>query len=205
MSKINAFSRFFLPVLLAGLLIGVGVGLALDGGTANADGALENYPATNEASGLQTYYKRVAGWNFMPLASTTNYVGLNPGCMARIDSAGLGTFVYDLQLPHGAILDYLSLYYFDQSPAKITVSILAFNGAGGSSTIETLESAGSGGYGATGSGVFSHVVDNYNESLLIQAEIPEPGSTLQLCGVRLRYQFDISTNYLPSVLNMAAP
>jgi hypothetical protein len=179
-------------------------GFASSGRSVNAVSGGEGEALAAESGG-QTFYKRVAGWNFMPLASTTTFVGLNPGCMARIDNTGLGTFVYDLQLPNGANLDYLSLYYFDQSPQKITVSILAFDGTGGSTTVDTLESAGSGGYGATGSDVFSHIVDNYSESLLIQAEIPQSGSTLQLCGVRVRYQFDISSNYLPAMLNSAVP
>jgi hypothetical protein len=86
------------------------------------------------------------------------------------------------------------------------VDILAHDGAGNVTTIESLSSSGSGGFGATGSGVFAHLVDNYSESLMVQAYIPDAQSlNLQLCGIRVRYQFDIAANYLSAVLNMAAP
>lgn len=207
MFRAAAFSRSVLPMLLLGVLVGLGAGWAAAGQPANAEGGVEDEAPAGERAPNQTFYLRAAGLSFRPRDSRTTFASVSPGCIYRMDSAGQENFVYDLQLPQGAIIDYLSLYYYDVAAGQdLTVDILAHDGAGGETTVESLSSTGSGGFGATGSGIFSHVVDNYNESLVVQATIPAGQSLyLQLCGIRVRYQFDIATNYLPAMLKMATP
>ncbi len=206
MSSVNGFSRFGFSVLLLGLLLGIVGGWMLAGQSAQAESGLGDGVLPPEAGG-QTFYKRVSGTSFHPYSSGTAYNQGHLGCLHRSGNLGNNTFGYSLELPHGALVDYLWLYFYDTSSTNdMFVTISAHNGIGGEEIIDTIYSTSSGGFGTTGSGVFSHVVDNFTESLMIEAVFPNNQNfALQLCGVRVRYQFNISSNFLPAMLNSAVP
>jgi hypothetical protein len=135
-------------------------------------------------------FLRVAGSNFVPRDSTTTYSYSGGGCTQRNSSTGDSWFTYDVQIPDGAVIDFLRLYYFDSDTAfDVNSELWAFDGAGGVSLIAEADSTGSPGYSSAGSNFFSHVVDSLNQSLVVVVSIPTgAGSQLRNCGVRLRYQ-----------------
>ena len=133
---------------------------------------------------------RAAGSNFVPRDSNVNFHYYGGGCLVRDTGAGDSWFTYDLQLPDGAQIDYLRVYYRDSSSTyDIDSELWAFNGAGGTNLLAEADSSDIPGYSSTGSGYFTHIVDNTNESLVVIARIPEgAGTELALCGIRIRYQ-----------------
>jgi hypothetical protein len=60
--------------------------------------------------------------------------------------------------------------------------------------------------GSTTNTAFSHVVDNSSWAYILWAEIPDgPGSGLRICGVSVGYEYPLTANYLPAMLNLNAP
>lgn len=135
-------------------------------------------------------FLRVAGSNFTPRDASTTFSYASSGCMQRNSNVGDSWFTTDLQVPDGATIDYLRVYYNDTDAGfDVHSELWAFDSAGGTTLIAEADSTGSGGFGSAGSGFFAHVVDNVAESLVIVASIQGGvGSALTLCGVRVRYQ-----------------
>lgn len=253
MSKLNIVPKFVFPVLLLGLLLGVGAGLALAGRSDNAEGGQESpidktlsrsdeevieAEAAQQSGDFQVdgegqadtavstflveeveiqenpdaaqaqFFKRAAGSNFQPRDSAATFSYGGGGCIRRDSNVGDSWFTIDIQVPEGAIIDFMRVYYYDNSGTyDINSELWAFDGAGGTTLIAEADSTGAPGYSTAGSGFFSHTVDNLNESLVVVASIQGGvGSDLQLCGIRLRYQYTpLASNFLPSVLNLTAP
>lgn len=163
--------------------------------------------ASPEATQSQLF-ARMAGSNFHPRDSSTTFSYSGGGCMQRTSSTGDSWFTIDLSLPDGAVIDFLRVYYYDNDATyDINSELWAFNGAGGTTLIAEADSAGVLGYSSTGSSFFSHTVDNVNESLVVVASIQGGvGANLQLCGVRVRYQYSaFAMNFLPTVMNNTGP
>jgi hypothetical protein len=159
-------------------------------------------------SNMAEFFKRSAGSNFQPRSSATTFSYLGGGCIQRDSNVGDSWLTIDLQVPEGAIIDFLRVYYFDNTATyDINSELWAFDAAGGTTQIAEADSAGSPGYSSAGSGFFAHTVDNVNESLVVVASIQGGvGSSLALCGIRIRYQYTLlSANFLPSVMNLTAP
>ena len=68
-----------------------------------------------------------------------------------------------------------------------------------------MTSTGTPGQTSAGSGFFSHFVDNSTEALSLSLRYGGLDSTLRICGVRIRYQYDISIVTLPVILNQTNP
>jgi hypothetical protein len=153
------------------------------------------------------FFKRVAGSNFKPRSSQAVYSYTGGGCMQRDSAAGDSWFTIDLQVPDGADIDFMRVYYYDNNATyDINSELWAFDGASGTTLIAEADSSGTPGYGSTGSAFFSHIVDNTNESLVVVASIQGGvGSGLSLCGIRIRYQYNLGASYLPHMLNNATP
>lgn len=154
------------------------------------------------------FFKRSAGSNFQPRdsAAVFSYGGL--GCLRRDSPVGDPWFTIDLQVPDGAIIDFLRVYFRDFSNNyNINSELWAFDGVGGATQIAEADSSGAPGYGSAGSGPFTHTVDNKSESLVLIASIEGGvGSALELCGTRIRYQYTLlSANFLPAMMNLTAP
>ncbi len=135
-------------------------------------------------------FHRIAGSNFTPRDSVATFSYLGGGCMHRDSNVGDSWFTHEVQLPHGAEIDFLRVLFYDNSATyDINSELWAFDGAGGTNLIAEADSSGTPGYSSEGSGFFSHIVDNLNESLVLVASIQGGvGSSLALCGVRIRYQ-----------------
>ena len=159
-----------------------------------------------ESQGVSVF-QRIAGSNFQPRDSNTTFSYYGGGCMQRNTNVGDSWFTVDLQVPNGALLDYLRVYYYDNNATyDIHSELWVFDSAGGTSLIAEADSSGTPGYSLAGSDFFAHTVDNTNETLVIVASIQGGvGSTLALCGARVRYQYSIAANFLPAVLNMNTP
>lgn len=138
----------------------------------------------------QLLFHRIAGSNFTPRGSTTTYSYTGGGCMQRNSNDGDSWFTTDIQVPDGATIDFLRVYYNDADASfDINTELWAFDAAGGTTLIAEADSSGSPGYSSAGSDFFAHVVDNLNQSLVIVASIQAGvGANLALCGVRIRYQ-----------------
>lgn len=139
--------------------------------------------------GGQTFL-RAAGSNFHPRDSSTTFSYSGGGCMQRNSNAGDSWFTYDVQIPDGSEIDFLRVYFYDNDATfDVNSELWAFDGAGGTTLIAEADSTGTPGFSSAGSNFFSHFVDNINESLVVVVSIEGGvGSSLRLCGVRLRYQ-----------------
>lgn len=153
------------------------------------------------------FFLRIAGSNFGPRDSDTTFSYGGAGCLQRDASGGDIWFTHDLQLPDGAIIDYMRVFYYDSAAWDVYSELYAFDGAGGFSLLAEVDSSGTPGYGSNGIGGFSHTVDNVNESLVLIGGLPGAvGSSLRFCGIRIRYQYTLlSANFLPAVLNVNGP
>lgn len=234
MSRMNVVSRIMLPALLLGLLLGAGAGLALAGrsGDTEVGGAAAERPlgvslangedwAETQAPPLEgeeelpdasggsqgVFYTRVTGRSFQPSYSGTTFIVSSSVCLSRTDSTAYGGFTYDLHLPQGAEVDQLTLYYYDASvTANVQAILNAYDGFGNGPQVATVDSTGWDGFGIQSSSIFSHIVDNVNSALSLTVGLATgAGSALKVCGMRVRYQYNPSTNYLPAMLNLAEP
>lgn len=154
-------------------------------------------PSTPAAVNL---WYRIAGATFMPRDSTTEYAYGGAGCMYRSANVGHQYFYADVQIPDGAEIDYLRVYYWDDSAGhNAQAKLYSFDGKGEFTEIAGATGSGTPGYGSALSGLFSHYVDNKNESLVVVANLPSSDNNLMFCGVRLRYQCSPpSCTYLPA-------
>ena len=134
---------------------------------------------------------------------TYNYFGA--GCTYR--TSGTSFTEHDLQLPQGAEIDYLRIYYYDNDASNnANAYLFAYDGAGNFTEIASVGSSGTPGQSSTGSGFFSYFVDNVGAGLSLRLNYGNgSNSNLRICGVRLRYQYNISTVSLPLILNRTNP
>jgi hypothetical protein len=114
---------------------------------------------------------------------------------------------HTLQLPQGAEIDYLRVYFYDNDAAYNAGAYLyAYDGYGTVAEIAHVTSSGTPGRGSAGSDFFSYFVDNQAEALSLTLDYGLGGnSNVQICGVRLRYQYSIATVRLPLLLNQTNP
>jgi hypothetical protein len=211
MSKINIASKYVLPIIIIGLLLGFGAGLILAG----REPVVEAQAPLNESEGEGSerpnqstiFYYRASGISFLPSFSGYEYVHTAKGCLYRPDSNNNGqSDGSDIRLPQGAEITTFNVYFNDNSSLNLDVDLIAYDNAGGETLIRSSGSTAANGYGSVNSGVFSHSVNNIAESLSMIVTIPpNQNNSLQFCGVRMTYEFDMSANYLPAMLNMAAP
>ena len=148
-------------------------------------------------------FERIAGMNFHPREATTTHNYAGAGCVNRTSS--LGFLVSDLQVPDGAEIDFLRLYFDDTSGDNNAQAWLyAYDGLGNFTQITTVSSSGAPGESSAGSGFFSHIVDNTAEALgLVIGFDNANDSTVAVCGVRIRYKVTFSQLTLPLIMNQA--
>lgn len=152
------------------------------------------------APDVEYFFHRIAGVNFRPRDSDTEYEYGFDGCMYRSASGGDKYFYADVQIPDGAEIDYLRVYYYDDSiDYDAAAWIWSFDGLGGNTSIASATGSDTPGYDSAGSGSFSYFVDSVNEALVVTAYLPSSDDTLMFCGVRLKYQCSPpSCTYLPA-------
>lgn len=153
------------------------------------------------AEEVVTLFKFTAGSSFHARESTTTYSYGGAGCTYRTSSNGF--LVSDLQLPEGAEIDFVRLYYYDNNTEQdADLYLYEYDGQGGFTEIRHLAPTGSPGYSSVGSGFFSYVVNNTSASLgLVAGTGSANNNSVRICGVRLRYKIDVpSWVMLPAVL-----
>ena len=224
--------RLFAVILLIVIVFGAGVSLALAGlsddaesnlpgpadepagvtetqpdpaAATNAEGQLETAPldsnAAVEAPQAQQYLF-IAGSNFAPRSAVTTFSYYGGGCVQRDSSTGDSWFTTHIQLPDGATINGLTVFYLDNNATyDINSELWNFDGAGGTDLLAEADSSGSPGYSSTNSPAFSHLVDNSAGPLSVVASIQGGvGSSLALCGIRIGYDYSpLASNYLPTV------
>jgi hypothetical protein len=155
---------------------------------------------------LTEYFKFFSANVFVPYDDDMTYGYGGAGCVYR--TGGTSFTEHTLQLPQGAEIDYLRIYYYDMDAVNNARAILfTFDGYGGFTEIVAVESDGTPGQSSTASDFFSYFVDNINETLSLRLNYQSGSdSNLKICGVRIRYQYWLPTlTFLPLVLNQTSP
>lgn len=142
-------------------------------------------PASEAAEAV--YFMRFAATAFVPYSSTTSWDYSGAGCISFTGVADYW-FDIDVQVPTGAVLDYVRVFFNDTDATHDVRAILyTFDGAGGFTSIADATSAGTPGFSSEGSGFFSHVVNTTNESIALRLAVP--GNVNEVCDVRIRYSY----------------
>jgi hypothetical protein len=157
------------------------------------------------APNATSYFLFLAASTFAPFDSTMTYVNGGLGCIYRTGGAWLAE--HSVQLPQGAEISQIRLYFYDNSTAdNAAAQLYAFPGTGSSTKIVEVESAGTPGQSWVDSAPFSYRVDNSAEALVARLDYQSSWSeNVKICGVRIRYQYTPSIMDLPVILNGAGP
>jgi hypothetical protein len=153
-----------------------------------------------------SYFLFLAASTFAPFDDTMTYVNGGHGCIYRTGGAWL--MEHTVQLPQGAEISQIRLYYYDNSTIdNAAVQLYAFAGNSSSTEIVNLESTGTpGGPTWIDSAPFSYIVDNSAEALVARLDFQGSWTeNIKICGVRIRYQYTPSIVDLPVILNGTSP
>ncbi len=162
-------------------------------------------PAAPSSPGGATFYKFYSANTFVPYDDDMTFVYFGAGCLYR--TAGSQFAEINVQLPQGAIVDFLRIYYYDNDAINnASAYLFQFNGLGGFTNLGGASSSGTPGQSFTLSPPINHVVDNATGALAIRLDYGGgTNSNLRICGVRLQYQFALPTLSLPIMLNQTNP
>jgi hypothetical protein len=133
-----------------------------------------------------TEYWRAPASAFVQYDDANAWTYYNGGCIHR--TGGSNYFDIDLQLPDAATITYLRVYFYDTDATyDASALIWSFDGAGNSTLLATVSSAGTPGQSTAGTSV-SHVVNNVNEALSVRIDFNGAStSSVRICGVRVQY------------------
>jgi hypothetical protein len=154
------------------------------------------------------FYKRYSADTFTPAFSDMQYRYDTGGCMYRTGGPSYDHTAHTVQLPEGAEITYLRLYFYDMDAANNAVAqLMSYDGNGGLNLIDAVQSEGTPGRSSVGSGLpLSYVVHNADEALALWLYFGEStGNTLRLCGVRIQYKYTLTRTSLPLILNESNP
>jgi hypothetical protein len=160
-------------------------------------------PASNLAEKLTTvqgilpnsfYYQSLSGVNFQPKGSSTTISYAGAGC---ISVAGVGEVIAQLQLPDGATIKFVRMFYDRNNVGQTSsMTVWKFFPAGGTIPDYFDFNATLTGQNSDLSTEQSMVVDNY--SYTYQADwLASTASNNQLCGVRVAYYMPPTGTYSP--------
>ena len=210
----NLLAGLALTVLLAALLT-LGV-VAQDPDSGRAAGLPERVTAVEEAELLADtaapnqdyFYKRYSADTFVPGSSAMEYRYETGGCMSRTGGSSYDHTAHNVQLPEGAEITFVRLYFYDADPdADAVAQLMAYDGQGHLKLIGLVESEGTPGWSSAGIGMDpSYVVHNTDEALALWLVFGTNTTyDLRLCGVRIQYKYALSRTSLPLVLNESNP
>lgn len=154
--------------------------------------------AAPEDFSINLAYFHAAGSSLTPRDSSTAWIYQGTGCVSA--SGGNDIFSMHLDLPDGARIDYLRLYYRDTSAGNSDAWITTYDAAGGFTDLTTVSSSGAAGYGTTLSPFVNHVVNNAARAYVLNWRPNQTGASMQLCGLRVAYRVAVNTTYLPAVI-----
>jgi hypothetical protein len=191
--KKPTFVNIFLSLPLRLLVLVAIIGIA---GTASTSAA----PLSIPPPGYWNFsYRFVAGSSFHSADYTMRDDYQSGACISVKDTAG-DFLTFGLHLPDGVRIDYLRVYYYDTDGTHNgTANLRKYDGSGGTTTIATVSSSGSGGYGSNLSAYSGHVVDNYTGGYVLNWTPSVVGSTMRLCGMRIAYRLPAMDEFLPLI------
>ena len=143
-------------------------------------------PAEVSANWSNFHYHFVAGTTLRPRDSSTAWDYTGGGCVSA--AAGNDLFNIHLDLPDGARIDYLRIFYRDTSAANSRSWITSYDGAGSLDDFITLTYSDNSGYGTKLSAYSGHIVDTYNRAYVLNWVPYQIGSSMRLCGFRVAYR-----------------
>ena len=134
------------------------------------------------------YYFRAAGSALRPRDSSVNWGNSSSGgCLYLSSGATATVFNIHLDIPNGARIDYLRIYYYDTSTSNSQAWVTRYNDEGSLADVSGVTSLGPAGSGTNLSDLASHVVDSVNYSYVLNWRPNQLGSTMMLCGLRVAY------------------
>lgn len=147
------------------------------------------------------HYLHVAGSTLRPRNSISTWASSGDGgCIYATANPGI-VYNLDLQLPMGARIDYLRIYYYDTSASDSNAWVTIYNDSGGLTDITSVSSSGTSGYGTNLSAYIGHVVNNSDYSYVLNWRPNVDGNTNRLCGLRVAYRIALDkTVFLPMVI-----
>ena len=104
-------------------------------------------------------------------------------------------FTLHLEVPHGARIDYLRLFFYDTSSANSQSWITTYNAQGAFSDLTSVDSVGTGGYGTNLSVYLGHVVDTETNAYVLNWRPNQLGSAMRLCGLRVAYRLPVGAGW----------
>jgi len=148
---------------------------------------LDNASAPDDANGIGTNrYLRIPGSDFLRRHATTDAIYAGSGCI-RASVAG-AIFTADVQLPDGAVVNYVRTYYYnDGVSAGIGTYLTDFDGSGGSTEHSSFVTSTSTGYASTLSPPIAVTITPMTRSYSMVVVINAASADLRFCGVRIQY------------------
>lgn len=155
--------------------------------------------AAPEAGWSPFFYFFAPGSVFRPRDSDVAWHYDGYGCIS-IPAGAIDYFTLHLDLPPGARIDYLRLFFYDNSASNSWAWISRYDAEGTVEDLVYAGSSGSGGYDSTLSAYYGGTVDNTNWGYMVQWVPGAAGSSLQLCGVRVAYRLALDEVFLPLIV-----
>jgi len=154
-------------------------------------------PSSANVLSSSVRYMFVNASSFVPVNSNMIYA-YNSGCIYH--TGGLSLADYSLQLPQGAIITAMRLYFYDNSAEDASVSLYRCPGTGSCTSSELAKSSGTPGF-SSAEVTASRTVDNSSEALVLRLSYADAvDSNLRICGVRIQYEYNpFSALFLPVV------
>lgn len=132
------------------------------------------------------YYFFAAGSVFRPRDSATGWDYVSNGCISA--RGGSDLFTLHLDVPHGARIDYLRIFYYDTNAAATRGYITIYDAQGDTDDLINVASTGTGGYGTALSAYLGRIVDTESNAYVLNWTPGAQGSTIRLCGLRVAYR-----------------
>lgn len=148
-------------------------------------------------------YYVVAGATLRGRSSTTGYAYDSSGCSHVTSGTGTGTILNtELQLPEGAVIKYLRVYYRDTNPSNgVTGYITRYQPGQGTADLVNASSGGSfaGGFGFVVSSEITETVTNAPYAYTLIGWPDVANSANQICGLRVAYYSPLTASFLPMI------
>lgn len=139
-----------------------------------------------EGGGLVSW--RVTGSTLKPRENNVSYsVDSNGSCTYVTAGSNFTVWNLPVQLPNGAEVDTLRMYYYDASGSNTTAWFTIYDLYGAIVNEWSVSSNVSSGYSFNDSSQINHTVDYSIYSYVVNWRPLVTGSTIQLCGFRIFY------------------
>lgn len=179
--------RLFVALSLAATLV------VVVGSATSADNSLQKGTSDETLLSLpwsDGMYFFVPGGVLRPRDSDVTWNYHAGGCISM--PGGNEWFTLRLDLPQGSRIEYLRLYAFDDDVGYVRAHIMSYDGLGTASTLTTVDSTGTGGYGSDLSDYLGHVANNYTNGYSLLARPSTNSTNLRICGLRVMYRVPVT-------------